>query len=426
MGQAFPIFLNRVLTPSEATIQKRLERLVQAGNISPERAEQRLARDPFARPDGDLVMFYAGTENAVRTAVDLFQRVQDERPDVRGILALGADIAAPQTMPKGCIALAAPEDHIAIVHRFLGRWQPDLVLWLGGQFQPNLIVETTKRGVAVISIDTADGGLALATPSRVPGLRAATLRCFDHVISAGGEQAAIWRRAGVDKDNIEPLGFLGEGAALPHMDEELVQRISDAVGTRPVWFAAGVQVGEIPALLTAHRAALKRSHRALLAISLADADAAAAARDACSGHGMQVGWAVDETTLNSSDQILIVPASEQDLWHRIAPISFLGSSLQDGRGIDPSLPAALGSAIVHGPQVSEFSAAYSRLSSEKASLLVKDAKALCCAVEDLLAPDKAAALANAAWTVTSAGAEATDRVNDLIQDFLDLRERLAS
>jgi 3-deoxy-D-manno-octulosonic-acid transferase len=41
------------------------------------------------------------------------------------------------------------------------------------------------------------------------------------------------------------------------------------------------------------------------------------------------------------------------------------------------------------------------------------------AVEGLLNPDRAAAMAHAAWAVCSTGAEATNRVVDLIRRHLD-------
>jgi 3-deoxy-D-manno-octulosonic-acid transferase len=44
-------------------------------------------------------------------------------------------------------------------------------------------------------------------------------------------------------------------------------------------------------------------------------------------------------------------------------------------------------------------------------------------VERLQAPDKAAVLANAAWEVMTAGAEATDRALALLNDALNKRRQ---
>jgi 3-deoxy-D-manno-octulosonic-acid transferase len=50
------------------------------------------------------------------------------------------------------------------------------------------------------------------------------------------------------------------------------------------------------------------------------------------------------------------------LWYRVAPISLVGGSLQPIGGHNPFEPAALGSAILHGPYVTNFVDIYQRLS----------------------------------------------------------------
>ena len=103
----------------------------------------------------------------------------------------------------------------------------------------------------------------------------------------------------------------------------------------------------------------------------------------------------------------------------------MGSSLISGHGgRDPFEPAALGSAILYGPNVSRYLPAYSRLASAGAARIVRDAETLAGAITRLSAPDQAALMAHAAWEVSSDGAEATDRLMNLVQDVLDLKEAL--
>jgi 3-deoxy-D-manno-octulosonic-acid transferase len=110
---------------------------------------------------------------------------------------------------------------------------------------------------------------------------------------------------------------------------------------------------------------------------------------------------------------------ELGLWYRISPISFVGGSLQPIGGHNPFEPAALGSAILHGPYVTNFVDIYQRLTEAKAARLVSGPDTLSEAVHELLSPDRAAAMAGAAWEVVSAGAEVTDRALAMILDRLD-------
>ena len=101
----------------------------------------------------------------------------------------------------------------------------------------------------------------------------------------------------------------------------------------------------------------------------------------------------------------------------------MGSSLIAGHGgRDPFEPAALGSAILYGPNVSLHLSSYTRLANVGAARIVKDAESLAAALNQLIAPDRAAAMAHAAWELMSTGAEVTDHLVDLVLDTLDLAE----
>jgi hypothetical protein len=81
---------------------------------------------------------------------------------------------------------------------------------------------------------------------------------------------------------------------------------------------------------------------------------------------------------------------ELGLWYRVAPISLVGGSLQPIGGHNPFEPAALGSAILHGPYVTNFVDIYQRLTEAGAARLVTGPDTLSEAVHELMNPDKAA------------------------------------
>ena len=92
--------------------------------------------------------------------------------------------------------------------------------------------------------------------------------------------------------------------------------------------------------------------------------------------------------------------------------------MQDGAGRNPFEPAALGSAIVHGPNTAPYPDAYARLGAASASRQVATPAELSDAVCDLIAPDRAAILAHNAWSVSSGGAEVAERVVRLMSAAL--------
>ncbi len=81
-------------------------------------------------------------------------------------------------------------------------------------------------------------------------------------------------------------------------------------------------------------------------------------------------------------------------------------------------PAALGSAILHGPHTGNHLETCLQLDNAGAARLVLDQAGLARAIEAMLAPHKAAAMANAAWEYHSSTSLATGRICDLLLEAL--------
>ncbi|MCW1920069.1 3-deoxy-D-manno-octulosonic acid transferase [Rhodobacter sp. KR11] len=86
---------------------------------------------------------------------------------------------------------------------------------------------------------------------------------------------------------------------------------------------------------------------------------------------------------------------EMDLWYAMAGACFVGGSLVDKRGHTPWEPARHGAAILHGPHVANFQAAYATLQAKGAALPWSPAAltALDGATQDRMAQAAAACLA---------------------------------
>ena len=113
---------------------------------------------------------------------------------------------------------------------------------------------------------------------------------------------------------------------------------------------------------------------------------------------------------------------EMGLWYRVAPLTFLGGSLTEIGGHNPYEPAALGSALLHGPYTANAQDIYERLDEAGAAKMVRDTQQLGEAVKELLEPHRAAAMAHAAWEVSSQGAQAMERAFAEINTALDRAE----
>ena len=256
----------------------------------------------------------------------------------------------------------------------------------------------------------------LAGPPPVPGrglrARAARVRVPAlHAILPTDEAAArALASMGADPARIAPPGRLRELAAAPEGTEDPRRaHLAEALSGRPVWFAALVPDAEMSLVLDAHDAVLRRAHRAILILQPETAPPPALA-------GTR---GLDDAPGEEARIVLARPGDPPDLCHRLAAVSYIGGGFSGGLRLPPGPAAALGSAILHGPSLGPQAAAMAPLALAGATVRVARPSALGEAVERHLSPDRAAALAEAAWAAVTEGAETTDRLAALIVDALD-------
>ena len=382
------------------------------GKEDPNRIEERRGVASQPRPNGELIWFHAASVGESLSLLDLIESLIDEHPDLNVLITTGtrssADLLGAR-LPDQTIHQFVPLDARPFVRSFLDHWKPDVAIWTESELWPALIHETHERGIKMISLNTRMSQQSFNKWRRVRGAARALLGKFDLFLTQDRVTAKHLLRLGAPSKKVRISGSLKESsAALPH-NEEQRQEISAALETRPVWLAASTHPGEDEMAAEAQRIARRASPRLLLIIAPRHPergpDIAAKLRNA----GWRVALRSEGAPPDAVIDIYIADTlGEMGLWYRIAPINFLGGSLVDIGGHNPYEPAALGSAIIHGPHVQNAQDVYDRLDEAEAARLVKTPQDLGAAVIDLLEPQKSAAMAHAAWELSSQGAHAAE------------------
>ncbi len=388
---------------------------------------QRLGQPQHPRPDGPLIWFHLSSDAEADTVLELIRRMQDEREDISFLLTISREVTGgwlEDRLFDGIILQRAPADHPDFVDGFLAHWHPDVGVFTEAALRAALIASASDRGIRLFFIDANIIDKEKSGWRWLPGLARDILRRFERILTADAATTRRLRRMGAPVWKLEQTGALQEGTIALSCDELERDRIAAMLGSRPVWLAAFTDDKELAIVTQAHRAVLRRSHRLLLILVPADRSQGAKIDSLLNEEGWHVVCRSKGDDPEETTQILVgdLPG-EMGLWYRLAPITFMGQSIGQGGGHNPFEPAALGSAILHGPNVGSFRASYSRLGDAGATRLVSNTKALSDALEELLAPDRAARMAHAAWDVCSSGAEVTDRVRDLLFDVIDGEER---
>ncbi len=394
-----------------------------AGKEQADRLPERRGVPSLRRPQGTLIWFHAASVGESLSLLNLIEQILDDFPDSNILITTGTRSSADlmeARLPPQAVHQLVPVDVLPFVRQFMDHWRPDVAVWTESELWPALISTAARRGIPMLLLNARMSERSHDRWRWLPSTAKAVLRCFDHIFAQDEMTARHLRRLGADRSQLQVTGSIKEsGGALPHSEEERA-RFAELFKTRPVWLAASTHEGEEEIVAAAHRAALKVSHRLLLILAPRHPERSAEIAAMLRGSGWTVAVRSKGEPADAATQIYLADTlGEMGLWYRLAPVTFLGGSLVPIGGHNPYEPAALGSAIIHGPYTDSAEGIYAMLDGGGGAVMVADTAALGNQVSALLEPNRAAMMAHAAWEITSSGAGATEAAYNKIADMID-------
>ncbi len=406
--------------------RKLAERLAE-GKEDATRLNERRGITEKARPKGQLIWFHAASVGEALSTLELMRQIKADRPLVHFLMTTGTVTSAAlmaKRLPKDAVHQYAPLDVKSYVTRFLDHWQPDLAIWIESEFWPGMLHWTHARGIPMALINARLSEQSYRRWRFFPIAARSLLRRFQVVLAQDTVTADRLRWLGVLNTSLSVSGTLKEGArALPY-DTTEHDRLSLAFAGRPRWLAASTHEGEERLVAEAHLQAAKLSYRLLLILAPRHPERGNEIVASLRRQGLRVAQRTKGEAITRETQVYVVDTlGEMGLWFRLAPISFMGGSLVPIGGHNPFEPAALGSAILAGPNVQNFQDIYDRLSKAEAVKVVDDVESLAQALSATLEPDEAARMAHAAWEVVSEGSDALEITTNALLRLMDQRAR---
>lgn len=361
-------------------------RRMRQGKELPERLAEKYGRYPAGRPEGVVLWFHALSVGESLALLPLIELALAELPKAHVVLttstATSAAALEKARLPDRAHHILLPIDTVQATRAFLDHWKPDIAAFAELDFWPRLMVETHRRDIPMVLINSRMPDRNFVRRGKLRGAMRDVLQLFDKLLVQDQLSAERFAVLGADADRIEVVGALKAAARPLPAEADAVSALQKAVGTRLVWLAAATVAAEHARMIEAHRLVTAERPDALLVIAprnVADGETAETlARAAFS----DVSRRSKGGPITEGAQVYIADTiGEMGLWYRLAPISFVGHSLDpDLEGKNPFEAAALGSAILHGPHVSYFAESYEALAAENAVREIQDAAELAEAV----------------------------------------------
>src|SRR6476620_2386634 len=342
---------------SPALISRRLK----LGKEDPARFGERRGLSADIRPAGPLVWIHGASVGEVLAAAALIERLR--ALNLRILLTSGTVTSAAivaKRFPADIIHQYVPYDSPRYVARFLDHWRPSLALFIESDLWPNLILSSAARRLPMVLINGRMSQRAFPRWRRVSNTISALLDRFEVCLAQSETDAERFTALG--SRNVLTTGNLKLDVPAPPADPAKLEKLMAVTRGRPIVLAASTHPGEEELLADAHRTLAGYFPQLLTVIVPRHPDRGELVARTIGATGLNVALRSREELPTAVTDIYVADTmGELGLFYRLAPIVFMGGSLVEHGGQNPSEAVKLGASIVHGPHVFNFTDVYEAL-----------------------------------------------------------------
>lgn len=291
------------------------------------------------------------------------------------------DLFGPGSGFEGRASVAyLPFDLGFAIRRFLGRFKPQGLVLVEGDYWPLILRHVRRRGLPVAVVNGRVGDTNARRLARLGPLTRPLFRPVDRF----GVQSPVDRdrliTAGVSADRITVTGNLKYESPEPVRKPELEARIRDVASGRPVLVAGSTMSGEEPQVLEALDGL---DHPALLVLAPRHPErwdeVARSLERRGSRFRRRSEWDLDASQPAPEDPpdiLLLDSLGELAGLYALADAAFIGGTLVPTGGHNPLEPARFGVPVVVGPSMENFRDMAAEFDREEAWVRARSSKEL--------------------------------------------------
>ena len=354
-----------------------LRRRRAAGREDAARFTERFGHPSHPRPNGRLVWCHAASVGESMSLMLLIEKLHDAHPDIHILLTTGTVAAArmmEMRLPTYATHQYVPIDRAICVARFLDHWQPTLAVWLESELWPNTLATLRRRSIPTILLNARMSDKSFHNWRRVKGWARDIMSSFSLCLAqTEADQERFISLGAAPVKNIGNLKYAT--SPLPFDVNALAELKAQTMG-RDVWLMASTHNGEDQFAITAHKALAAKRPPLLTVIVPRHAVRGDDIAQLLNEAGLRVARRSKAEAITPDTQVYLADTmGELGLFYSLCPVTVLGGSFVRVGGHNPIEPAQLGSAILFGPYMHNFSEITREfLSAQAAVALTGDAE----------------------------------------------------
>jgi 3-deoxy-D-manno-octulosonic-acid transferase len=313
-----------------------------------------------------------------------------------------------------------PYDLTGAVSRFLRHFRPQAALIVETELWPNLLFACRDHDVPAYLVNARLSERSLRGYRALRPLVGRALRTMRAIAAQSEADAGRFMRLGARDKQIVVCGNLKFDTRVDPAIDAFAQAFRARVAGRPVWIAASTHPDEEAAVLAIDRHLRRRWPALLMLWAPRHPERFRPATQLAIDTGLQVATRKLTRLPDGDDAVFVIDTLGELLsFYACADVAFVGGSLQPVGGHNLLEPAAVGTAIVTGPHLHNFSDIAEQLVRANALEVAADTAAVAAALERLLAdPSERGRMVAAGRSLVEQGRGALLRTLTLIEDSL--------
>ena len=335
------------------------------------------------------VWLHAVSVGEVNAAAPVVNALRKQRPDLRWLVTTITPTGSERVRTlwgDSVQHVYIPYDLPGAVRRFLTHFRPKLALVMETELWPNLLFGCRDHGVPAYILNARLSARSLRGYAVLSALIARVVRTLRKI---GAQSAADGKRfvaLGAVRENVVDTGNLKFDIAVPEGLDAFAAEFRARMPSRPAWIAASTHEGEEASVLAMHARLRQRWPDLLLLWAPRHPERFPRVVEQAREAGLHVATRKAQQWPGAGDDVFVIDTlGELMAFYACADVAFVGGSLQDIGGHNLLEPAAVGTPMVTGPHLHNFSEISRRLKEADALEIGNDADEVGTRIEALLA-----------------------------------------
>ena len=333
------------------------------------RLKERFGKNTLLRPENKIFWLHASSLGEISQAVNLISELKQKfQTEVIITTATESGSNFVRKNLPGCVHQFAPFDAEPFYKSFINYWRPDFVLILENDVWPSMMNTLYASDIPIFMINVR----ASRSFKKFPVFYSILLKKVSFFHCRSNRVADQIRDLKVDHKKIISGGDLKAVGGFPDIDKVEVKRLTKIFSDRKILIAVSTHKYDEKLVLETFKV-LNSDNSWLLIMVPRHPERAKNIKRNIKNYGLKVCQRTRPEKFSNDCQVYLADTfGELGTMLELGSIIFLGGGIGTEGGHNPFEPAKLGKAIISGPNVDNFSDAFSALVESDGCIIVKN------------------------------------------------------